>query len=135
GGSGGIRLLSSLENDLEEVIRAEQLNRANVSEQVKQIYESDLDLSSVKLSRTGKETEDDTGFLSAVGMLMGVYIFIVVLGYGGYLTRSVLEEKTSRIVEVVVSSVKPIELLVGKMGGICALALTQIVIWIIAFVG
>ncbi len=135
GGSGGIELLSTVENDLEEIIRAERLQQANVSEKVQNIYESDVELKSLKLTATGEITEDNTGFLSALGFVMGIFIFGSLFGYGGLLTRSVIEEKVNRIVEVIASSVKPLELLIGKMTGIAALGLTQIIFWTLALFG
>jgi ABC-2 type transport system permease protein len=135
GGSGGIALLNSIRNDLRDAIREERLTQANVSDEVQEIYSSSVDLDSRKITKQGEETEDNTGFLSGIGMLMGVIIFTALFGYGGLLTRSVIEEKTNRIVEVIASSVKPIELLIGKMMGVGALALTQITFWILAFLG
>lgn len=135
GGSGGINLLNSIRSDLRDVIREVRLERANVSETVKDIYASRAGLETRKLTKEGIEKEDDAGFRTAIGMVMGVIIFGVLIGYGGWLTRSVIEEKTSRIIEVIASSVKPIELLIGKILGVGALAITQIGIWIIAGMG
>lgn len=129
-GSGGLSLQSNIRSDLREVIRNEKLARANVSDDVQKIYESDITLETRKLTKAGKETEDDTGFLTIVGIVMGVIIFGAITGYGGLITRSVIEEKTNRIVEVIASSVKPIELLFGKLFGIGALAVTQMIFWI-----
>ncbi|HEX6981970.1 MAG TPA: ABC transporter permease [Balneolaceae bacterium] len=134
-GAGGISLQSSIRSDLREVIRSERLKRADVSADVKAIYESEVDLITRKLTEEGKKTEDDTGFLTVVGIIMGAIIFGSVLSYGGLITRSVIEEKTNRIIEVIASSVKPIELLFGKMGGVGALALTQMSIWVATFFG
>ena len=135
GGSGGISLQQSIKSDLRETIRNERLARANVSDDVQKIYESSITLEIRKLTKTGKETDDDTGFLTIVGFIMGIIIFGSISGYGGLITRSVIEEKTNRIIEVIASSVKPIELLLGKMAGIGALALTQMTIWITTLVG
>lgn len=135
GGSGGIELLSSIDDDLEDAIRAERLQQANVSDEIQNIYDSDIDLKPLKLGETGEVTEDNTVFLSALGFVMGIFIFISLFTYGGLLTRSVIEEKTNRIVEVIASSVKPLELLIGKMSGIAALGLTQIVFWTLALFG
>lgn len=135
GGSGGFALLNSIRSDLRDVIKEERLKRANVSEEIQQIYTRRVDLNSRKLTKEGEEKDDNTGFLSGLGMFMGVFIFMALFSYGGWLTRSVIEEKTSRIVEVIASSVKPIELLVGKMMGIAALGLTQIAFWALAFLG
>lgn len=134
-GSGGLGLQSSIQSDLREVIRNERLARANVSEDIQNIYESDVSLTTRKLTQKGEETEDDTGFLTIVGIAMGFIIFGAISGYGGLITRSVIEEKTNRIIEVIASSVKPIELLLGKLGGIGSLALTQMTIWISTLFG
>lgn len=135
GGSGGIGLQSTIKSDLREVIRNERLASAKVSEEVQHIYESEITLETRKLTKEGKETEAETGFRTVIGLIMGFIIFGAISGYGGLITRSVIEEKTNRIIEVIASSVKPIELLFGKMGGIGALALTQIGIWITTLLG
>lgn len=134
-GSGGMQLLSSIQADLREAIREERLKRAEISEEIQNIFETRVAVNSRRLSREGEETEDDTAFMSVMGMLMGIIIFAAIFGYGGYIMRGVIEEKTNRIVEVITSSVKPIELLSGKMAGVGALAITQFGIWIIALAG
>lgn len=134
-GSGGIQLLTSVRSDIREVVREERLKRANVSDEIQQIYDSSIGLESRRLTAEGEEEDDDTLFLSAVGMVMGIIIFGAIFSYGGYVTRGVIEEKTNRIIEVIASSVRPIELLTGKMAGVGLLAVTQFGIWMIAFLG
>ncbi len=134
-GSGGMEFLMSVESDFRQVIREVRLRRADVSEEIQEIYEARINLDTRRLTREGEEEDDDTIFLSFVGMLLGIIIFISIFSYGGYITRGVIEEKTNRIVEVIASSVKPIELLTGKMAGVGALAITQFTIWILAFAG
>jgi len=134
-GAGGLSLQTSIRSDLREAIRNERLARANVSKDIQQIYESNVSMETRKLTNAGEETDDDTIFLTILGIVMGVMIFGAITGYGGLITRSVIEEKTNRIIEVIASSVKPIELLLGKMGGIGALALTQITIWVATLFG
>lgn len=134
-GSGGIQLLNSIRSDVREVIREERLKRAEVSEEIQQIYDSSIGLDSRRLTRAGDESDDDTLFLSMVGMAMGLIIFVAIFSYGGYIMRGVIEEKTNRIIEVIASSVKPIELLIGKMAGVGALAITQFSIWMLALFG
>jgi ABC-2 type transport system permease protein len=134
-GSGGMQLLTSIRSDVREVIRQERLRRAEVSEEIQSIYDASIGLDSRRLSRAGEETDDDTVFLSIVGMVLGIIIFASIFSYGGYVTRGVIEEKTNRIIEVIASSVKPIELLTGKMAGVGALAITQFGIWMVTFFG
>lgn len=134
-GSGGLTLLSTVRSDLRDVIREEKLRRAEVSDEIQQIFATRIGVDSRRLTETGEEEDDDTAFMSGLGFAMGLIIFIAIFSYGGYIMRGVIEEKTNRIIEVITSSVKPIELLTGKMFGVAALALTQIGIWGITIVG
>ncbi|MFU8811545.1 MAG: ABC transporter permease [Balneolaceae bacterium] len=134
-GSGGLNLLTNVRGDMRDVFREVRLQRAEVAPEIQAIFNTRIALDSRRLTETGEEADDDTAALSMVGFAMGFVIFFAIFGYGGYIMRGVIEEKTNRIVEVIVSSVKPIELLTGKMAGVGALALTQIGIWLITIVG
>jgi ABC-2 type transport system permease protein len=134
-GSGGLQLLSDVRSDMRDVIREEKLRRADVSDNIQQIFETRIGVESRRLTETGEEEEDDTAFMSGLGFAMGLIIFVAIFSYGGYIMRGVIEEKSNRIIEVITSSVKPIELLTGKMLGVASLALTQIGIWAITIVG
>ena len=134
-GSGGLQLLSTVRSDMRDVIREEKLRRANVSDNIQQIFETRIGVESRRLTETGEEEADDTAFMSGLGFAMGLIIFVAIFSYGGYIMRGVIEEKSNRIIEVITSSVKPIELLTGKMLGVATLALTQIGIWAITIFG
>lgn len=130
-GSGGLTFLRSVRDDMRELFREERLRRAEVSEEVQKIFSTRIGLDSRVLTEEGEEKQDDTAFFSVIGLAMGGIIIFSIIGYGGYLTRGVIEEKTNRIIEVIASSVKPIELLIGKMLGVGSLAITQIGIWLV----
>lgn len=66
-----------------------------------------------------------------VGLVAGLLIYMFIFMYGSTVYRSVLEEKTSRIVEIIVSSVKPIQLMIGKITGVACIGLTQLALWVI----
>jgi ABC-2 type transport system permease protein len=66
-----------------------------------------------------------------VGLVAGILIYMFIFMYGSMVLRGVLEEKTNRIVEIMVSSVKPIQLMIGKIVGVALIGLTQIVVWIV----
>jgi len=134
-GSGGLTLLASVRSDMRDVIREEKLRRADVSDNIQQIFETRIGVESRRLTETGEEEADDTAFMSGLGFAMGLIIFVAIFSYGGYIMRGVIEEKSNRIIEVITSSVKPIELLTGKMLGVATLALTQIGIWAITIIG
>ncbi|MEX0719538.1 MAG: ABC transporter permease [Balneolaceae bacterium] len=134
GGSGGLAFISTVRSDLREAVREERLSRENVSPAIRNIFETRTGLESIKLTDQGEE-QDNTLFASALGFVLGLLIFMGIFIYGSILMRSVLEEKTSRIVEVIASSVKPIELMFGKLFGILSMALTQFGIWILFYIG
>lgn len=134
-GGGGISLISSVEDDFESVFRDVRLSRADASAEIRKILETETDMNTTKLTEEGEEESANTFFLSGLGYLMAFIIYGAIFGYGGYVMRSVIEEKTSRIIEVVASSAKPFELLLGKVLGIGGLGITQFVIWVLAGAG
>ncbi len=133
--SGGLAFNGSVRSDVREVIQEERLTRANVSDEVKQLFARRPGLDSRKLTEEGEAEDDKAGFMSGVGFVLGLLIFIGLFGYGAVLMRSVIEEKTNRIVEVITSSLKPIELLIGKVAGVCLLGFTQFTVWAVMYIG
>lgn len=134
GGSGGLRLLNAVRSDVREVVREERLSMAEVSSEIREIFESNVPLTSRKLSEDGTEVADNTAIFSAIGFIMGLIIFVALFGYGAILMRGVIEEKTSRIIEVIASSIRPIEILIGKILGITSVAIVQFAIWVLLLV-
>lgn len=134
GGSGGIAFIESVEDDIRAAYRNVRISRSQISDEVRQIFETRYNLDSRKLTEEG-EQEDNAIFGAVFGFVLGILIFVGLFGYGALLMRSVMEEKTNRIVEVIASSVKPIELMFGKLFGVCLLAITQFGIWIISYIG
>jgi len=128
GGTGGLGLMSDIGQDVRSAIRDERLSRAQVSDAVKEILAQRPSLVSRKITQTGEE-ESDTLALFIVGYVMCFIIYGAMFGYGAIIMRSVIEEKTSRIIEVVTSSARPFELLMGKVLGVGAVGLTQFSIW------
>lgn len=82
-----------------------------------------------------KETGSKAGISYGVGMLSGFLIYIILFVYGTMVMRGVMEEKVSRIAEVIVSSVKPFQLMMGKITGIGAVGLVQFLIWVLLIFG
>lgn len=97
------------------------------------ILESQIEVNvpSYKWSESGNENKTSGDFASAIGMALTVLSYMFILMYGGMVMQGVLEEKKSRIMEVMVSSVKPFDLMMGKIIGIGLVGLTQIFIWIV----
>lgn len=129
-GSGGISLISDVQNNLQNAIRDALLSKMDVNSNVKQIINRHIDLQTSKLTEQGQETQDTT-VLFVIGYIMAFAIYTAMFTYGGIIMRGVLEEKTSRIIEIMASSAKPIELLIGKVIGVGAVGASQFVIWAI----
>ncbi|HEY6324136.1 MAG TPA: ABC transporter permease [Thermoanaerobaculia bacterium] len=86
-------------------------------------------LSTIRISATGSRAEQGIGgFMLAFGLCFTLYMVIVI--YGQQVMQGVIEEKSSRIVEVIAAAIRPTELMAGKLAGICLVALTQLAIWV-----
>ncbi len=122
------KLLTVLERAVNNVVVAERLTGAGLDPEAVRELTKRVDLKTFKLGKGGEETSDQgqTFLLAYVFMMI---IYVTVLMYGIYVMRGVLEEKSSRVVEVVISTLKPFELMLGKILGIGAVGLTQFLIW------
>ena len=94
-----------------------------------------LKIKTIKTDESGKETQTSAEFASAIGMVFTFLIYMFIFIYGAMVMQGVMEEKTNRIVEVIVSSVKPYDLMMGKLVGIGLVGLTQFGIWAVIFLG
>ena len=92
-------------------------------------------LNAYTIDEKGKETVSETGVYAIVSMLLGIVIMLFVTLFGGMVMSAVIEEKASRVVEVLVSSVKATELMFGKIIGIALVAVTQFVLWVVLSAG
>lgn len=128
---------SQLRKKAEEVKRAELVNRIGIpdlEEQLKQT-KARISVDTIKLSEDGTVKKSSTEIAMGLGYVVGFLIYMFVFIYGSMVMRGVLEEKQSRIVEVIISSVKPIQLMLGKIIGLAAVGLTQVIIWVVLMFG
>ena len=127
-----ITMVNSIETKFEEILT--NLNFVSVGLNMSTIEESKIYLSILQESFEGEETTKlDSGVKVIFGLILGMLLYMFVFIYGSMILRSVLEEKTSRIVEIIISSVKPNQLMMGKIIGTSLVAFTQILIWTILF--
>lgn len=120
-----------IENAISRTITAKRIQRSGLqAEQVDQLTR-EIDLNTYRIKEDGME-EKDSGFGFVIAYFLGFFIYISMFIYGAIVMRSVIEEKTSRVVEAVVSSVKPFHLMAGKIFGVGAVGLTQFSIWAVA---
>jgi ABC-2 type transport system permease protein len=118
-----------LESILEKRLQDLKLEQFNIDKETLKSLRASISLKSVNLSDTGEEKDSNTGMLYILGFVLGVLIYMFVLIYGMQIMLGVIEEKTSKIVEVIVSSVKPFQLMMGKILGIASVGLLQFSIW------
>jgi ABC-2 type transport system permease protein len=126
-----IRKIEDLENMLENRIHDLKLEQFHIDKATLKSLKTDVNLNNINLSETGEEKETNNGILYILGFVLGVLIYMFVLIYGMQIMLGVIEEKTSKIVEVLVSSVKPFQLMMGKILGIAAVGLLQFTIWVV----
>ncbi len=124
-------------NDAVEAYRIESYQIKDLESIMKEV-KSDVRLRSYTIGEDGKETVSESGVYMMVSMLLGMALYMFIALFCGMVMSSVIEEKASRVVEVLVSSVKATELMFGKIIGVALVALTQFVLWIaltVALVG
>ena len=119
------------EDILSEKVRADKLASYNVEglEEIIASAEVNISAQTVKWTDDGGETSSNSGIALGVGFLFTFLIYMFVMSYGGMVMQGVMEEKTNRIMEIIVSSVKPFQLMMGKIIGIALVGFVQIAIW------
>ena len=100
-------------------------------DQILKDVKANVHLRSYTLAEDGSEKISEAGVYSILSMVLGIFLFLFITLFGGMVMSSVIEEKSSRVVEVLVSSVKATELMFGKIIGIALVALTQFLLWIV----
>ena len=100
-------------------------------DQILKDVKANVHLRSYTLGDDGEEKISEAGVYSILSMVLGIFLFLFITLFGGMVMSSVIEEKSSRVVEVLVSSVKATELMFGKIIGIALVALTQFLLWIV----
>jgi len=132
----GLATDEAIKNQLQKINENRMLMERGVTrsilDSIKQQSESSSSLNYRSYQVKGEEIKEDNKMLAlAIGYASGFIIYIVLFIYGTAVMRGVMEEKTNRIAEVMVSSVKPFQLMLGKIIGIAAVGLTQLFLWII----
>jgi ABC-2 type transport system permease protein len=128
-----LQVVADLQRAATEAVQAERFARAGVSAETAAELVRRVDVHATRLASGGRDGADALStFFLAYAVAMLIYFLIVL--YGQNVMRSVLEEKTSRIAEVIVSTVRASHLMLGKVAGVSAVALTQVAIWSVLIV-
>lgn len=124
-----IILQSQIENIIQKRLRKELLTQAGINKEVYEKTQVDVSGSTIVISDQGDEKSSSSGGVMILGGILAFFLYITVFVYGSQVMNGVIEEKSNRIIEVIVSSVKPFQLMLGKIIGVGLVGLTQFLLW------
>ena len=116
---------------MEKEIEDQKLMAQGVDPEIVSAVKTNVNLSVMRMDEKGNEKETFTKVQFTLGILLAMLVYMFIIFFGGQVMQGVSEEKTSRIIEVIISSVKPFQLMMGKIIGVSLVALTQFVMWIL----
>ena len=121
----------TIEDVLTTQLRKEKLKAYNIPQldNIIDDVQQEFSVTTVKWGKDGEETFSSSDLAIGAGFVFTMLIYIFVLTYGGMVMQSVMEEKTNRIMEIMVSSVKPFQLMMGKIIGVALVGFTQLLVW------
>ena len=124
-------LIDYVENNLDEAVRQEKLRHYNIPQLnvIVSDMQRNVKASTKKWDANGRDTTSSTALARGIGLVTTMLIYLFVMSYGMMVLQGVLEEKTNRIMEIMVSSVRPFQLMMGKIIGIALVGITQLAIW------
>ncbi|MES2727462.1 MAG: ABC transporter permease [Bacteroidota bacterium] len=127
-----ISQINYIENELEKYIKNEQLANYKIDESIiNKINETKINVNTIKLSaESGVEENSNSSAATALGIGGALLIYLFIFLYGVMVMKGIIEEKTNRIVEIIISSVRPFQLMMGKILGIASVGLLQFIIWV-----
>ena len=134
GTSGNSGLSGWIRTHVSDLIIRYRLAEINLGEEVLTIVENRVGVESFKLADVGV-ADDDSGYFVVLGFLMAFLIYMAILLYGSFVMQAVVEEKSTRIVEIIISSARPFDLLMGKVLGVGMTGLVQMGAWALMLSG
>lgn len=129
----GMNILSNMENKIVGAVQDYRISQYNI-EGLKTILDEvkpDIEIKTYTIGEDGQEKISDTNVYMIISLVLGIIIFLFVTMFSSSVMQSVIEEKQSKVVEVLLSSIKSVDLMFGKIIGVALVALTQFVLWIL----
>ncbi|SHH86794.1 ABC-2 type transport system permease protein [Chryseolinea serpens] len=123
--------IGNLEGMLENQIRELKMKKFNVDQKVLDSLKTDVPIENFNVADAGQEKKSNSNVLLGVGVAAGILMYMFIFIYGAQIMQGIIEEKTSKVVEVIVSSVRPFQLMMGKIIGLASVGLLQFLIWIV----
>ena len=130
-GQPNIVVKGYIKSMMRKEVEALKLQASGVDPDILKSIKTSINLLTIKINKAGEEKQSSTELSMAIGFIGGFIIYIFIFMYGALVMRGVIEEKVNRIVEVIVSSVKPFQLMMGKIVGVALVGLTQFALWVI----
>ena len=116
---------------MQKEIEDQKLMASGVDPSIVSAVKTDVNLQIMRMDEKGNEKETFTKVQFTLGIILAMLVYMFILFFGGQVMQGVAEEKTNRIIEVIISSVKPFQLMMGKIIGVSLVALTQFLLWIL----
>ena len=121
----------SIADKIEKIIERNKLKLAGIDLNVLESSVTEINIQTKIITLDGENINSSTEGSMGIGFITGILIYMFIFMYGTMVMRGVIEEKTNRIVEVIISSVKPFQLMMGKIIGVALVGLTQFILWIV----
>jgi len=134
-GQASLDVTSHIKSIMKNEVESLKLEASGVDPEILRAIKSNIVLNTIKITKSGAEEKSFTEISMGVGIFSGVLIYMFIFIFGAQVMRGVMEEKTNRIVEVIISSVKPFELMMGKIIGVALVGLTQFMLWVVLTLG
>ena len=120
-----------ISNVMEKEIEEQKLMANGVDPEIVNAVKTNVNLQIMRMDEKGNEKETFTKVQFTLGIILAMLVYMFIIFFGGQVMQGVAEEKTNRIIEVIISSVKPFQLMMGKVIGVSLVALTQFVLWVL----
>jgi ABC-2 type transport system permease protein len=130
-----LTVTSHIKNVMQKEVERLKMTAEGIDEKILESVRTKINLATFKIDKEGNEEKSFTEVSMVMGWIGSFLIYIFIFMYGAQVMRGVIEEKSSRIVEVIISSVKPFQLMMGKIIGIAMVGLTQFLLWIMLTAG
>lgn len=129
--SPGMDIVSHIKGVMKREVESLKLEASGVDPKILKAIKANINITTLEITETGEEKESSPIFNMGLSVIAALLIYMFIFIFGSQVMRGVLEEKTNRIVEVIVSSVKPFQLMMGKIVGVAMVGLTQFMLWVV----
>ena len=122
---------SEIKRQLQKIKEERKLKESGIELEIIDEIKKEINFKTIITSKEGEYINPNTEISMAIGSLCGIMIYIFIFMYGTMVMKGVIEEKTNRIVEIIISSIKPFQLMMGKIIGVALVGFTQFILWIL----